>query len=297
MRIAIFGATGFIGQNIVKYFSEMEIDFVCFGRKKSPFLPSINFETIDITNLNDVKSVLRNKDIVIHFASSSLLKSLENPIIDMKTNIEGTLNILETIKNLNIPKIIFASTIALFDRVHYDPVDEKHPCNPKSPYGVSKLTAENYIRVYNHLYGINYVIFRFTNVYGPHQRTGIIPTLINRIDKEQEIELFGDGTAVRDFVFVEDIPFFLLKSIKEPINGVTINFGCGKPTSIKDLIFLTEKIMQKKARITYRESKKGEIENFTVNVGKLKNQLGRLPPTSLEEGLRKTYNWFLKTQI
>jgi UDP-glucose 4-epimerase len=294
VKIAIFGASGFIGNNIVRYFSEKKVDFICFGRKKSPFPSSINYKSIDILDLDQVKGVMEDKDIVVHFAASSLLESLEKPIINMKTNIEATLNILETMKDKNEPKIIFASTIALFDKIYYDPIDELHPCAPKSSYGVSKLAAERYLMVYHKLHGINYLIFRFTNVYGPYQRFGIIPILLNKISKGQVFEIYGDGSASRDFVFVEDIPEFILSSINKPIQNEIINFGYGKSTSVNNLVFLAEKIMKKKANIVFRKSREEEIENFRVSIDRLKNRFENVPTTNLKEGLKKTYCWYLE---
>ncbi|HDN86104.1 MAG TPA: NAD-dependent epimerase/dehydratase family protein, partial [Candidatus Omnitrophica bacterium] len=209
-----------------------------------------------------------------------------------------TLNILDAMKEYKVKKIIFTSASSLVGEVQKNPVSEDHPCKPKTPYGVSKYAVEHFLRVYYELYGLNYVVFRLFNVYGPYQYPesgALIPVVMNRILNDEEVYIFGDGSAARDFVFVEDVVAFLVKALeKEEVNNVVLNLGTGKLTSIKDLIELIAKVLNKSPRVVYKPARPGEIANFSADVTNLKKYIGDVPSTPLERGLMLTYEWFKK---
>lgn len=178
--------------------------------------------------------------------------------------------------------------------MQYNPVDEKHPCTPKTPYGVAKRAIEDYIRVYRELYGLHYLIFRFFNLYGPWQgyrSGGLIPNLYRTLTEGREFQVYGDGSNTRDFIYVGDVAEFTSSAMREDVGDAVINMGTGLGTSIVELINLGAKILDVKPKVVHKPSRPGEIGNFFADTRKLREVLGNKPFTPLEEGLKKTFDW------
>jgi UDP-glucose 4-epimerase len=210
MKIVVFGASGFVGRNVVERLSGGH-DVLAADIAQVEFPPNVEFRKTDITDMESVLEAVKGSDAVVHLAVSQLTKSLDSPVLNTRVNIMGTLNVLEACRNTEAKKIIFSSASSLVGDVHYAPVDEKHPTNPKTPYAVSKLSCEHYIRVYHELYGIDHVTFRFFNLYGPYQYPqggGLIPNIFKRIIGKELVTVFGDGSAVRDFIYIDDVVDF-----------------------------------------------------------------------------------------
>jgi len=234
MKVAIFGASGFVGRNIIEAFKEKNIEMVASDIKKLE-LKDIEFIKADILDPNAVTKVVKDADVIIHLAASSLPTSLKNPLLDARVNIEGTLNILNAAREHGVDEIIFSSASSLVGKVKYNPVDETHPCTPRTPYGVAKLACEHYLRVYHELYGLNYLIFRFFNIYGPWQcpeSGALVPMIYKKLTTTGSFDVFGDGSRTRDFVFVEDVAKFYLKALKSKsrIKNEIVNLGTGRAT-------------------------------------------------------------------
>lgn len=284
LKIAVFGAEGFVGKNVVnglqKNFEVTPSDILNKSIHE-------NYKNADITNFQEVSSVVKDCDAIVHLAAHQLGPSLKDPILNAKINIIGTLNILQAAKEESINKVIFSSASSVVGEVKQNPVDEQHPCIPKTPYGVAKLACENYFRVFHEIYGINYIIFRFFNIYGLHQISGIIPNTISSIKAGSSIKITGDGSQTRDFVFIEDFIPILEKAIKNQTNNTIVNFGTGSGTSIIQVVKLIGKVLGLEPNISWEPASKGEISNFVADTTKLKNLFDEIPSTSLEEGLQK----------
>jgi len=288
LKIAVFGAEGFVGKNVVnglqKNFEIIPSDILNKSNHE-------NYKKADITNFQEVSRVVKDCDAIVHLAAHQLGPSLKEPILNANINIIGTLNILQAAKEESINKVIFSSASSVVGEVKQSPVDEEHPCIPKTPYGAAKLACENYLRVFHEIYGINYLIFRFFNIYGPHQVIGIIPNTITSIKTGLPVEITGGGSQTRDFVFIEDFIPILEKAIKNQIKNTIVNFGTGYGTSIIEVIKLIGKVLGLEPKILWQPASKGEISNFVADTKKLKNLLGKVPTTSLEEGLQKTIEY------
>ncbi len=294
-EIIVFGSSGFIGRNLINKFLEEKVKVLASdlqGRKTNvPFLKA------DILDFTEVENVVKGSKTIIHLAADSLTNSLKNPRKNAQINIIGTLNILEAARKHDVERIIFSSASSVVGEVKYNPVDEKHPCKPKTPYAVAKYAIENYLRVYNEIYGMNYIIFRFFNVYGPYQTPetgGLIPNVIYKIIKNKEIPVYGDGSAVRDYIYVEDVVNFLFKATTLPKTNFIVNLGTGKGATVKEVINTCSKVIGKKPKISWKPKRPGEIDNFTADTSKLVKYFKEKPKTSLEKGIQKTYEW-LKT--
>jgi UDP-glucose 4-epimerase len=171
-------------------------------------------------------------------------------------------------------------------------VSEDHTATPKTAYGISKLASEHYLRLYNELNNLNYVIFRFFNIYGPYQKNGLIPSLYSRISQNLPLTVFGKGDQIRDYVFIKDIIPFFEKAITENIaDNKIFNMGTGNGTSILDVIDILSKTMNIKPEIEFKDPRPGEIGNFVADTKLLSSTFGNIPSTTAEEGIKQTAEW------
>lgn len=256
-----------------------------------------NYTKLDITNYQNVEKIVKNVDVVIHLAAHSLVSSLDGSITNARVNIIGLLNLLEVCRKNDIKKIIFTSASSLIGEPTTDKVKEDHPAKPKTAYGITKLTSEHYLRLYNELYNIDYVIFRFFNIYGPYQKNGLIPSLYSRIINGQPLTVFGKGDQIRDYVFINDIiPFFdKAVSSNSTINDI-FNMGTGQGTSITQIIDYLSEILQIKPSIDFQPQRPGEIGNFVADTTKLNDVFEEIPSTPVKKGLQETIQWLKKNQ-
>ena len=160
MKVVVFGATGFVGRNMVEALSKTNIDFIASDVTETKFSKDVNYIKADLLKPNEVENVVKGSDVIIHLAASGLPFSLKNPKLNMDINIGGALNILDAAREHRVNKVIFSSASSIVGNVVYNPVDEKHACVPKTPYAVAKYAIENYLRVYQEIYGLNYTAQR-----------------------------------------------------------------------------------------------------------------------------------------
>ena len=289
MKVLILGSEGFVGHNLVEGLSKNH-QIYC-----ADLIPSSNhknYKQFDITDLSSVDQVVRDVDVIIDLAAHSLVSSLDGSIQNAKVNIIGLLNVLESCRKNEIKKIIFTSASSMIGIPNSEQVSEDHVAFPKTAYGITKLTSEHYLRLYNELYGINFVVFRFFNIYGPYQKNGLIPTLYNRIKNSEPLTIFGKGDQIRDYVFIEDIVSYFEQAISSDIaNNQIFNMGTGKGSMITDIIEILSKTLQISPTIENKDERPGEIGNFVGDMTKLKSVFGEIPSTSVELGIQKTVNW------
>lgn len=295
MRILILGSEGFVGNNLVNGLSKNHEVFCADMIDNSPHK---NYVQFNVTDSQSVMETVRGVDVVIDLVAHSLVSSIEGPTKNAQVNIIGLLNILEACKTNGIKKLIFTSASSLVGEPQTFHVDENHHAIPKTAYGITKLASEHYLRLYSELYDLDYVIFRFFNIYGPHQKNGLIPTLYNRIINNEPLTIFGKGDQVRDYVFIEDIVQFFEKAcISDIAKNSIFNMGTGNGTTIKEVIETLAKILQIKPKIEFQPSRPGEIGNFVANTDFLKKTFGIIPTTLIEDGLRKTTDWLEKNLV
>jgi UDP-glucose 4-epimerase len=296
LKIVVFGASGFVGRNVVDRLSGGH-DVLAADIAQVEFPQNVEFRKTDITDMESVLEAVKGSDAVVHLAVSQLTKSLDSPVLNTKVNIMGTLNVLEACRNTEAKKIIFSSASSLVGEVLHSPVDEKHPTNPKTPYAVSKLSCEHYIRVYHELYGIDHVTFRFFNLYGPYQYPqggGLIPNIFRRILGKEPVTVFGDGSAVRDFIYIDDVVDFYERAIESEAKNELVNMGTGKGSTIMNVITGIGEVTGIEPNIEYKPERKGEIANFVADTTKLEKVFDSIPKIELKDGLERTYQWFKK---
>lgn len=256
---------------------------------------SFTFYRVDIENLESLKEVFKKHkfDAVINEAARAGVRySIEDPWVYMRTNVYGTLNILELMKDFKVPKLVQASTSSLYAGQPM-PFREDLPVNePISPYAASKKGAEVLTYTYHYLYGIDVTILRYFTVYGPAGRPDMSPFRFTYwIMKGEPVTVFGDGHQSRDFTYVDDIAKGTVKALR-PAGYEIINLGNNRPYKLIEMIELIERFAGREARIIYREFHKADMKDTWADIEKAKKLLDWEPEVSLEEGIERTVEWF-----
>lgn len=301
LNILVTGGAGFIGSHLVDRLIKegdkvVVIDNLSTGKTEN-LHNEAKFYQLDICS-KEIRDVFKKEkiDIVYHKAAQiNVQRSIEDPIFDGNVNILGTINILEACKETNVKKIIYPSSAAAYGEPKYLGIDEKHPIRPISYYGISKYTPENYIRIYNELYNIDYTIFRYSNVYGirqdPKGEGGVIDIFMKKLFEGEPPIILGDGNITRDFIYVEDVIEANMKALNRGSKEV-FNIGTGKGTSIKELFNMMKKIMEIDVKVKYGKERKGDVKNSFFNINKAKKKLGWTPQYRLEEGLKESIKYY-----
>lgn len=300
-KVLVTGGAGFIGSHIVGFllkrgYEVVIIDDLSTGKKE--FVnKQAKFYKKDI--LEEINFIFEKEkpEIVIHAAAQVMLrKSLENPIFDAKVNILGTINVLEACRKNKVKKIIYLSTGgARVGEPEYLPVDEKHPINPCSPYGISKHTAEHYIWMYNQLYGLEYLIFCFGNVYGPRddpKYKRVISVFIEKMIKKESPTIFGDGNQTRDFIYVLDLSEFVVNNIGKRPKHKLFHLANGFQVSINEIFNKLKLILNFSGEANYVQPIKGEVHDIVLDTDLVKRELGWNPGHSIDQGLKETAKYF-----
>lgn len=235
-------------------------------------------------------------DAVIHLAAQTMVPtSVEQPVLDCQINLEGVLHVLEACRIHGTGHILFSSSAAVYgDNLHI-PLKETERLVPTSPYGITKMTTEHYLRVYHELYGMDATVFRFANVYGERQgekgEGGVVSIFCKLLSQRQGITVFGDGNQTRDFVYAGDIAQAIIRAL--PLKGYhTMNVSTGQETSINDLIRSFEKAVGYTVPVQYTAPRTGDILRSVLSNETLKRDLDFVPAMDLEEGIRRTYDWY-----
>ncbi len=299
MTVGVFGASGFIGRQVVDELLKQDRNVIPCGRRQNPIRSDVDYRKCDVNDRRKVDEITCESDDLVLLFASSMRESREDPVRNMRVNINGLLNILESARKNDVRRIVFTSTIALFSTIEYLPLDENHTTSPGTPYGVSKLAGEHYTRLYGELYGIDYAVFRLCNVYGPGQYPGtggIIPLIHRAIKTDSTFFVNGDGTSERDYIYVSDVASYIVGALDLPEANFLANLGTGKSTSINRLIEISESVVGKKMTVEHRPPVAGEICNFTVDNSLLKKKYKRSPPTDIRTGIAKTFEWLDSTE-
>lgn len=272
-KVLITGGAGFIGSHIVDNLLENNYKVIVIDNLSSGNLKNLQdnnnlkFYQLDIVkdNLEEVFE-LEKPDFVIHLAAqTSVAYSVINAETDAVMNIVGSIKILKLCKKYNIKKIVAASSAAVYGIPQYLPIDENHPTIPMSPYGLSKLTMEKYIK----LSGVPYIIFRFSNAYGPRQQSskesGVIAIFNDAMLNNKPINIYGDGEQLRDFIYVEDIAKSCIEALKSDVQNEIFNFSTNKGVTINQVFDEMKKVYGYKLQASYLPERDGEIRDSILS--------------------------------
>jgi UDP-glucose 4-epimerase len=307
MNILVTGGAGFIGSHIVDAYIDnnhhvVVVDNLSKGREE--FVnPKAIFHQISISD-PELSNIIQNEKIEVinhHAAQISISDSVKNPVKDAESNIIGTLQLLQNAVKCGVGKFVFASTGgAIYGEQDYFPAKEDHPQKPTSPYGLSKLSVEGYLRFYKEEYGFKSIIFRYGNVFGPRQNpngeAGVVAIFYNRLLNGLAPIINGDGDQTRDYIFIRDVVRANLLALSLDGSG-TFNVGTGQETSVNELTRLILETAD--SNIDVQKSKKNNFEQrrSCLDNRKIKESLNWSPEVSLKEGLTETYSFFKNNEI
>ena len=302
MKAIVTGGAGFIGSHlveelIIKGFEVHIIDSMISGKQEN-IHPLATLHVEDICSKQAKQIILQEKpNIVFHLAAQAdVSRSINDPQYDADVNIKGTINILEACRDASVDKIIFASTSAVYGELQKDLITEMDPAVPISYYGLSKLAAESYIRLFSRLYGLSYTILRYGNVYGPRQTPkgegGVVAVFLDRLNKGTMLNIHGDGEQTRDFIYVKDIVQANIAAIDKGHQEV-IHASTAQRTSVNRLLKELEKIHGSKININHTEGRPGDIKHSCLDSKKAHKLLEWQSQVSIFNGLTETYT-FLK---
>lgn len=306
-KVLVTGGAGFIGSHVAEELFRrgkevVVLDNFIGGKENIEEFPE-EIEVIggDICNKEDCKKALEGVDTVFNLAAHAAEgQSVFIPVFNLSTNLLGSLTLLAETINKGIKDFVFTSSIASYGKPLSLPIKETNPLNPEDPYGITKKTFEDYLRVYYEIGQINPYIVRFFNVYGPRQRMddpyrGVVPIFINRCLKGQDLIIFGDGGHTRAFTYIQDIvePICDIVENKKLINN-PINIGTEETHSVKELAEMVISKMRSHAKIRFIEERKTDVKIAYCDTTKAKNLLGYKAKVSLDKGLDITIGWAKK---
>ncbi|TAE04305.1 MAG: NAD-dependent epimerase/dehydratase family protein [Bacteroidetes bacterium] len=303
-NILILGGFGFIGSNLIEDFlknGNFNVIVFEFRGLINRFANQIKVYYGDFNKEEDIEIVFQENqiDIVIHLISTTVpATSNDNVSYDINSNLIGTIKLLNIMLKYGVKRIIFPSSGGtVYGQIAGDSAKENDPTNPISSHGITKLSIEKYLLLYQHLHGLEYLILRVSNPFGMYhssQKQGFINVVLKKIIKNEKIVVWGDGSAVRDYMYIKDLTFILTKIIENDIKNQIINIGSGVGVSIKEILNLLQNIVPN-IEIVYESARNFDIPKIVLNVDKLKSMLD-FSLTDLEKAIFLTYNWHKKKE-
>ncbi|HEX5467592.1 MAG TPA: NAD-dependent epimerase/dehydratase family protein [Gaiellaceae bacterium] len=300
-RVVVTGGAGFIGSALVRLLSERGDDVRVYdnlstGSREN--LDGVDHELVegDVRDLESLVAAAAGRDAVFHLAAGTgVLPSIDDPFADFDLNARGTLSALWAARQAGAGRFVFSSSNAPLGAGAY-PASEEKPSAPLSPYGASKATGEAYCSAFHGAYGLEAVAVRFSNAFGPRSahKGNVIPLFIRRLLAGEELVVYGDGEQTRDFVFVTDLAKGLIRAMEaDGAGGEVFQLASGVETSVNRLIALLGEISGREPQVHREPPRAGEIlRNYSL-VDKARERLGYEPEVRLEDGLRRTYDWFV----
>ena len=306
MKVLVTGGAGFIGSHLVRRLMAEGVEVTALDNLSTGLRENLpeNAEFIEMDVASDALDsavALGGFDAIVHLAGQTMVDtSIKDPLLDAEQNIIGTLKILEAARSNGVRRVIFASTAASYgDVLETDlPVRESKELSPLSFYGLSKVTVENYLMLYQQIFALDYVVLRFANVYGERQgdggEGGVISIFAKRIAQQQEITIFGDGEQTRDFVYAGDIAAGIYAALCTDQVNASYNLSTQTETSLRELVNILSNIAGRRIIPKYGPERSGDIYKSMLSNARAKRGLGWKPVVPLEEGLRRTYVHFKK---
>ena len=301
-KFLVTGGAGFIGSHIVERLVQggaqvRVVDNLSTGRieRLGHLLSAIELVEGDLANQATANEVVDGMDFVVHQAAiPSVQRSLSDPIATNRSNVVGTLNLLESCRRAGVRRFVYAASSSAYGNTEVLPKREDMVPNPMSPYALQKYVGERYCKLYYELYGLETISLRYFNVFGPGQDpsseySAVIPKFINCLLNNQPITIYGDGEQSRDFTFVENVVEANMLALNAAAaGGEMCNVGCGERISLNRLVVLLENEIGRKARVIRVEPRLGDVRHSLADVDRARAIFNYQPKIGVEEGLRRT---------
>lgn len=300
-NVLITGGAGFIGRHLADHLTQQDgyevsvIDNESLGDRKHLDLDKVRFIEGDLRSLDDLRKAVDGQDVVVHLAADTrVIPSIEDPAFNFENNVVGSFNLLQVSRELGVQRIVAASTGGAIVGDVPPPVHEKIAAQPTSPYGASKLMLEGYLSAFNASYGLSTCAVRFSNIYGPRSfhKGSVVAHFFKQILSGQPLIVYGDGSQQRDYLFVGDLTAGIQAAIEKTDATGAYQLGSGGPTALNDLIDVMRKVTGRDVEVIYKDFRDGEVRNTWCQIDKAREGFGFDPRTSLEDGLRQTWEWF-----
>jgi UDP-glucose 4-epimerase len=306
MKILVTGGAGFIGSTVVDAYLRAGHDVAVVDDLSSGSAdnvdPRARWYRVDLRTpqLDDVFATERPEIVNHHAAQVSVSRSVEDPMHDATVNVLGSLNVLEAARRHRTRRVIFASTGgAIYGEPDVLPADENHVCRPRSPYAVAKLSVEHYLDYFRAIFGLETVVLRYANVFGPrqdpHGEAGVIAIFMQRIQDGLAPMIFGDGEQTRDFVFVGDVVRANVAALDVPTDGQfkVFNIATGRGTSVKELWDVIAAAARPAVTPAHGPHRPGDVRHSVLDPARAARELGWTPCVPLAEGIALTWQWFV----
>lgn len=306
-KYVVTGGAGFIGSSLVRGLlaqgagKVVVIDNLLSGHERNleEVRASVEFHRVDIRQLEEVAALVRDADAVFHLAAiPSVPRSIADPIPSHQVNVDGTFNVLQACVQGHVRRVVYAASSSAYGGSDVLPKIETMQADPKSPYAVQKLTGELYARVFHSCFGLETVALRYFNVYGPRQDpsspySGIISLYMKALIEKAPPTIFGDGEQSRDFTFVEDVVDITLKAARtDGVAGGLYNAGNGNRYTLNEVWETLQRIEGVRIPARYGEPRAGDVRHSQADTTAAVRDLGLSPRFSLEDGLRRTLEWY-----
>lgn len=298
MNILVTGGAGFIGSHLTDAYLNAGHKVTVLDNLSTGFEKNINpkaeFVLMDITS-KDIERFLKSEkfDVISHHAAQMNVRvSVDNPIFDATTNILGSINIFQAAKESGVKKVIFASSGGtIYGEQDYFPADELHPTRPCSPYGISKLSVEKYLFYYKEVCGLDFVSFRYGNVYGrrqnPHGEAGVVAIFLNKMLSGEQPVINGDGLITRDYIYIDDLVEANLAALNDDVSGI-YNITTGIETNVNTIFNMLKELTGASCEEYHGPAKAGEQRRSVCSYHNMQDKHNWTPKTSFAEGLKKT---------
>jgi UDP-glucose 4-epimerase len=302
MKVLVLGGNGFIGSHVVDHLLAGGHEVRVFDRAPESFREPLGEVEYHLGNFDDTELLgdsLQGIDAVCHLISTTVPStSNSDPVMDVQSNLVGTLNLLEQMRKVGVTRILFLSSGGtVYGNTGSSPITEDNPLNPISSYGVVKLTIEKYLGMYQRLYGLQPVILRPSNPYGERQgklgTQGLIGTMLGRALKDEPLEIWGDGSIVRDYLHVSDLAKLCVTCLASESGGV-FNVGSGEGYSVNAILGMVEKVLGVELAVAYSGARAFDVQEIVLDIGRVREEFGWSLQVSLEDGITAQWEW-LKT--
>jgi len=301
MNILVLGGSGFLGGHLIDGFLAeghcvTSIDVAKERYRQTP--SQVNFIEADFGNRGDLTNAFEFKqyDVVVHLVSTTLpLSSNIDPIFDISTNLVESVALLDLCIKYKVKKFVyFSSGGTVYGNTDVSQISEDHPTLPICSYGIVKLAFEKYIQMYHHLYGIDYSILRVSNPYGPRQdprkMQGVVGVFLYKVLQKEKITIWGDGSVIRDYIYVDDVIEAALLAIKSKELHL-LNIGSGSSTTLIQLVKTIESVLGVSADIEYKGARNFDAQRMVLDCSLAKLKLGWSPKTNLDDGIEAVLKW------
>jgi UDP-glucose 4-epimerase len=303
-KVIIIGADGFIGSRLAKRLALSGVSVLAFDKFRNgisknflEFSDNLIMVPGNFLISDDLRKSLKGVDYVFHFVSLTTPgSSMNDPLVDIEKNIIGSVVLFDECVRAGVKRIIFASSGgSIYGNQGKDRYSENDPTEPISPYAISKLCIEKFLSYYRVHHGLDSLILRFSNPYGPFQNylggQGLIPIFLNRIKKGEPIEIFGDGKFVRDYIYIDDLIQMTQQIYDRAIAYSIYNIGSGIGKSVNEIIQVLESVTCIQAKKVFKTSRDIDVKSVVLDTNRIKSELGEFEMCSLEAGVLESWNW------